>query len=247
MIDDKNTNSDYQQSENCLLPTCSEQKKQIEVLNSDIPNNHKIDSHCNTIDKKIIIKEKQDSISKHVIIQNIFSNQQDIFSSTKIGTKKDKTIMSEALNAVNIARKNKRKGNNGVLCGAAIKLPNGDIISGTNSPLFHSATAVIIKACKSLIGLPADVFLLSSFVIESIGKMKEVIYQTNQPCLNVRELLIALAVQGPMNPSVSKIIELFPKFKGCEMYLTHIPTLGDQSGLEKLGINFSYDPISASQ
>lgn len=156
------------------------------------------------------------------------------------------SLSSKAHEEIEIAKRNNRTGSNGILCGAALKLPSGEIITGVNSPLFHSATAVIIKACKALIGLPDDVFLLSSIVIQSIGKMKEVVYQKDEASLDVRELLIALAVESPMNPSVSKVLELFPKLKGCEMHLTHIPTLGDQSGLKKLGICFTYDQVSSS-
>lgn len=156
------------------------------------------------------------------------------------------SLAAEAHKEIERAKLSNRIGSNGILCGAAIKLPNGEIITGTNSPLFHSATAVIIKACKAFIGLPDDVFLLSTIVIQSIGKMKEVVYQKDEASLDVRELLIALAVESPMNPSVMKVLELFPKFKGCEMHLTHIPTLGDQSGLKKLGICFTYDPVPSS-
>lgn len=218
---------------------------------SCIDNTYKIqiDTHCNAINKEKVINEKHLEVSKQENVQNLATNKSGLSVSFPGISFKDenKNVATEARKAVAKAKGIKDRGFNGVLCGASIKLPNGKIISGTNSPLFHSATAVIIKACKFFVGLPANVELLSKIVIESIGKMKGITCQTDQACLNVRELLIALAVQSPLNPTISKIIELFPKFKGCEMHLTHIPTLGDQSGLKKLGINFTYDPISATQ
>ena len=35
----------------------------------------------------------------------------------------------------------RQKGNDGFYCGAALELPTGEIVTGTNSPLFHSASA----------------------------------------------------------------------------------------------------------
>ena len=42
----------------------------------------------------------------------------------------------------------------GVSCGAAIELKDGKLITALNSELMHAASALIIKALKSLINIP---------------------------------------------------------------------------------------------
>lgn len=241
MIYDTNDFYANHESENCLKsgkdfsPLCAEPSSDEEFANSE-SNKSLVNTCC--ISQEIISDEKV--VHKYII------NKSDNLVNEDHSSKVSKELAVEAHNAIELAKIQNRKSVNGILCGAALRMPDGKIITGLNSSLFHSATAVIIKACKAFVELPDDVFLLSSVVIESIGRMKEVVYKKEEPSLDVRELLIALAVESPMNPSVSKVLELFPKFNGCEMHLTHIPTLGDQSGLEKLGIRFTYDQVPSA-
>lgn len=139
------------------------------------------------------------------------------------------------------------KGNYGIFTGSAIQLPNGDIITGHNSPQFHSAAAAIINAGKELADLPPEMHLLAPIVIDSIAEMKTNIYKSSASSLDVTEMLIALSVSTPMNPTVGRVLEKLPLLYGCEMHLSHIPTFGDANGLRKLGIQFTYDPKSSSR
>ena len=58
------------------------------------------------------------------------------------------------------------KGNDGTFCGAAIELPDGQIVTGKNSPLMHAASAVVLNAIKTLSGLPDRLPLLSPNTID---------------------------------------------------------------------------------
>ena len=75
----------------------------------------------------------------------------------------------------------KGKGNNGVFCGAAIALPDGQVVTGKNSPLMHAASAAVLNAVKQLSGIPDDIPLLTSNVMESIATMKKDILRIKSP------------------------------------------------------------------
>jgi uncharacterized protein (UPF0371 family) len=38
-----------------------------------------------------------------------------------------------------------------------------------------------------------------------------------------------------------------PLFQQCDMHLSHIPSSGDEDGLRRLGINYTYDPVKATK
>lgn len=232
------------------------------ITNSECPYKSPTDMGCNCISQGIIDDSacseasKQETIRRYLrakadfamgyISQSVVDHSVELMKELNVDINY-REVIPEAKKALEEAKGDKRKGNHGILCGAALQLPNGDIITGTNSPYFHSATCAIIKACKRLAGIPESLDLLSPIIIQSIGDMKGIVYQTDEPSLDVRELLVAFACQSPMNPSITRVFEHFPQFYGCEMHLTHIPSPGDQNGLRKLGIRFTYDPIPSSR
>lgn len=52
------------------------------------------------------------------------------------------------------------KGNEGIYCGAAIALKDGTMVTGSNSPLMHAASSVVIHAIKHMAGIPEKIKLL---------------------------------------------------------------------------------------
>lgn len=232
------------------------------ITKSECPYKSPTDMGCNCISQGIIDDaicqeaSKQETIRRYlrakvdfamgIISQDVIDHSIALMNELNVNMEYRK-VVPEAKKAIENARGDISRGNYGILCGAAIQLPNGEIVTGTNSPNFHSATCVIIKACKKLAEIPEFIDLLSPIIIKSIGEMKGMVYQTDEPSLDVREMLIAFAAQSPMNPTISKVFEFFPQFYGCEMHLTHIPSPGDQNGLRKLGIRFTYDPIPSSR
>ena len=131
------------------------------------------------------------------------------------------------------------KGNEGIFCGAAIELPDGSIITGKNSSLFHATPALIINAIKVLADIPDKIDLLSPQLIESIKNLKGDVLGARTVSLDLEETLIALAISAGTNPTALTAMEKLKDLKNCEMHMTHIPTPGDDTGLRKLGINLT--------
>ena len=134
-----------------------------------------------------------------------------------------------------------------VFCGAALELPDGKIITGKNSPLLHAATSCILNTIKYLADLPADLHLLPQLVIDSVGKLKQQLYQDQRISLTLNEALIALSVSEPANPAAQLAMSKLPLLKGCQMHFTHIVPEGDLAPLRKLGVTFTCDPVYTSK
>jgi len=139
------------------------------------------------------------------------------------------------------------RGNEGIFCGAAIELPDGTIITGSNSPLMHAASSLVINAIKHLSEIPPKIHLFSQNVLESIGKFKAEVLQSKTLSLDLEETLIALSISAMTNTAVQLAIEGLKELRGCEMHITHLPTPGDDAGLRRLGINVTSEPDFSSK
>ena len=135
------------------------------------------------------------------------------------------------------------KGNDGIYCGAAIELKDGTIVTGKNSPLMHSASALVMNAIKRLAGLPDSIHLLPSNVIASLNHFKRDVLRGKMLSLDLEETLIALSISATMNPAAQVAIEKLKELRGCEMHTTHIPPPGDEAGLRKLGVMVTSNPL----
>ena len=158
----------------------------------------------------------------------------------------DRSVVKPAEQAAEEARK-KKKGNEGVFCGAAVELNDGSIVTGRNSELMHATSSLILNAIKKLAGIPEKIHLLSPNIIESIGKLKKSISGAKTISLNLEEALIALSVSVTSNPTAQLAIEKLKELQGCEAHTTHIPTPGDEAGLRRIGINLTSDPIFSTK
>ena len=132
------------------------------------------------------------------------------------------------------------KGNKGFCCGSAIQIGE-NVIQGKNSELLHSESSCIINALKHVSNIPDDMDILPGSLINSIKELKKKIVKNSTPSLDVSEILIALAISSPTNPSAKRCIENLPLLYGCEMHTTHLLTRGDENGLRDLGINLTTD------
>lgn len=153
----------------------------------------------------------------------------------------DRKVVSAARKACVEAQKRRDKGERGIYCGAAIELPNGEVISGKNSPLLHAEAATILNAVKILAGIPDKIHLLSPGIVSSISRMKQKMYQEKSESLTLSETLIALSVAAATNPAARQALNCLDKLRGCPMHTTHIPAKGDENAFRKLGIWVSTD------
>jgi len=139
------------------------------------------------------------------------------------------------------------KAGGSAFCGAALQLPNGDIVTAKNSTLLHAATAAVLNGAKRMAGLPARIDVLSPLVIESVAKLKREVFGRKSASLDVDEALIALSISATLTPMVQACVDRLHELRGCQMHLSHMPTPGDEAGLRKLGINLTSDPVYASK
>jgi uncharacterized protein (UPF0371 family) len=140
-----------------------------------------------------------------------------------------------------------KKGTDGIVSAAALQLSPTLIVTGLNSPLLHSASALILNAIKTLAEIPDTMDLIPKNIIESIKTMKQELLGKSSVSLDVDEVLIALAVSAASNPAAEAGMKHLNKLRGTDAHLTHIPTGGDEAGLRKLGINVTSDPKYASK
>jgi len=152
----------------------------------------------------------------------------------------DRPVVTPA-RAAAVDAEERRKGNDGFYCGAALQLHDGTVLRGSNSTLFHSASAALIKAIKHLAGIPAHIHLLPADVIGDLTELKANYLGSTSPSLNVQEVLIALGITAASNPAAHAGIEMLPYLRGTQMHLTHEPGTGDETGLRKLGIAMTTD------
>lgn len=145
------------------------------------------------------------------------------------------------------AAKEKGKGYEGIYCGAALELKDGTIIRGSNSPLLHAASSLVLNAAKHLAGLPEHIHLLPANITESLGHLKKEVLKGKKVGLDLNETLIALGISIISNPAAQAAVEKLTELRNCEAHLTHIPTPGDEAGLRKLGVNLTSDPDFSSK
>lgn len=155
-------------------------------------------------------------------------------------TATDRPVVAPAREAA-VDAEQRRKGNEGFYCGAALQLHDGAIVTGSNSPLFHSASAALIKGIKHLAGIPAHIHLLPANVINDLTELKANYLGSTSPSLNVQEVLIVLGITAAANPAARAGIDMLPQLRGTQMHLTHEPGTGDETGLRKLGIAMTTD------
>ncbi len=161
-------------------------------------------------------------------------------------TPESRRVVSPAKEAAEEAVK-KKKGNKGIYCGAAIELADGTIIKGSNSPLLHAASSLVLHAVKHLAKIPDKIPLLQDNIIESVRNLKNDVLQSKSVSLNLEETLISLSISAATNPAAELALKKLPELRGTEAHLTHIPTPGDEAGLRKLGINLTSEPHFSSR
>jgi len=155
---------------------------------------------------------------------------------------RDRAVVQPAAEAATRAMES-GKGNDGVYCGAAIELNDGAIVTGTNSPLMHAASSLVLNAVKQRAGIPDAIHLLSPSIIAAVAHLKQNVLSARSISLDLEETLIALSVGATTNPTAQLALETLKDLKGCDAHMTHMPTRGDEAGLRKLGVNLTSEPV----
>ncbi|WP_300672836.1 DUF1846 domain-containing protein [Desulfoluna sp.] len=161
-------------------------------------------------------------------------------------TEEDRPVVGPARKIAEEAKSDPRLGNEGLHCGAAIKLKDGTIITGSNSPRMHAAASAICRALKYLAEIPGKIQLLPQSTVDSVNNLKTEVLGEKNLSLDLQETLITLAISATSNHAVQLAMEGLKEFKGCEMHMTHMPTPGDEAGLRRLGVYLTTDPVFSS-
>ncbi len=158
----------------------------------------------------------------------------------------DLPVVAPARQAADDAQRH-GKGHAGVYCGAAIRLKDGSIVVGKNSPLMHAASSLVINAVKHLARVPDEIHLLAPSIVASVAKMKKEILGQKAVSLDLEETLIALGISVSANPTAQLCVEKLKELRGCDVHMTHIPTPGDEAGLRRLGVHLTSDANFATK
>ncbi|MFC2132832.1 hypothetical protein ACFLRG_03440, partial [Bacteroidota bacterium] len=118
---------------------------------------------------------------------------------------------------------------------------------GKNSPLMHAASSLILNAVKHLAGIQDKINIIPRSIMDSIAYLKKDVLKAKMLSLDLEETLISLSISAITNPAAKMAVEYLKEINGCEIHITHIPTLGDEAGLRKLEVNLTSDPNFSSK
>ena len=129
----------------------------------------------------------------------------------------------------------------------AVELPDGTIITGKTSELLGASSAALLNALKHLAGIDDRVPLISPVIIEPIQKLKVGYLGNENPRLHTDEVLIALAISAPTNPTAELVLDQLPKLKYSEAHSSVILSQVDIGVFRQLGINITCEPVYQNQ
>ena len=124
----------------------------------------------------------------------------------------------------------------------AMELPNGKIITGKTSSLLGASSALLLNCLKELAGIPDDIDLISSTIIEPVQKLKTEIMGNHNPRLHTDEVLEALSICAVTSDVAKKALQEAHNLKGCEAHSSVILSRVDEDVFRKLGVNITFEP-----
>lgn len=122
---------------------------------------------------------------------------------------------------------------------AAIKLPNGKIITGKTTNLLGASAALLLNALKELAGIEHDIHVISPSAIQPIQHLKIDFLGSKNPRLHTDEVLIALSISAIDNLNAKMALEELPNLKGCEVHTSVMLSEVDLKIFKRLGINLT--------
>ena len=125
---------------------------------------------------------------------------------------------------------------------AAIRMPDGTIITGKTSSLLGASSAAILNALKYLGGIDDEIHLISPTIIEPIQKLKVGHLGNRNPRLHIDEVLLALSICAATDEKAQIALDQLHKLPGCEAHASVILAAIDEKTFKKLGINLTCEP-----
>ena len=124
----------------------------------------------------------------------------------------------------------------------ALQLSDGQIVTGKTSSLLGPASAMLLNSLKILAGIPDDIYLISSTIIEPIQRLKTEIMGNHNPRLHTDEVLIALSMCAVTSDVAKKALGQVKNLAGLEAHSSVILSRVDEQVFRKLGVNITCEP-----
>ncbi len=121
----------------------------------------------------------------------------------------------------------------------AIRLPNGEVVTGKTTDLMGSASAVLLNALKRLAEISHEKHLISPEAIAPIQTVKVDHLGSTNPRLHSDETLIALAISAATNPLAAQALAQLSNLRGCEAHSSVILSPADAVTYNKLGLRLT--------
>lgn len=126
----------------------------------------------------------------------------------------------------------------------AIMLHDGTIITGKQTSLLSSTSAVILNSIKYLAGVKDSLKLVSPNVIKPIQNLKQNVLNDENIRLNAQDLLTALSISATTNPIVEEALNQIQNLNNTEAHSTIMLAYEDRAVLKKLKVNITTEPVS---
>lgn len=152
-------------------------------------------------------------------------------------TAEDRPVVAAAEAALEDALRRGKVGRGGRAAAASLQLPNGLIVTATQSKLLSASAAALLSALKAVAGLPRSMHLLAPDTLCALARFdggKE---------LDAYQALTAVALATTMNPAAAAALAAAPKLAGCDMHLTHVPEPTAPAALRRLGLRWTSSPV----
>ena len=184
---------------------------------------------------------KQEIIRRYyAAMTNVTQGMSDMSAATKIEflmkqvdvTLDDRKVVAPAL----------AKAEETGLPAVALELPNGQIVTGKTSSLLGASSALLLNCLKELAGIPDDIDLISSTIIEPVQRLKTEIMGNHNPRLHTDEVLEALSICAVTSDVAKKALQEAHNLKGCEAHSSVILSRVDEEIFRKLGVNITFEP-----
>ena len=130
---------------------------------------------------------------------------------------------------------------------AAMELPDGTVITASQSPLLGPSAALILNALKHLAGIPYPVKLIPEDMIEPIQKTKVSYLHGHNPRLHTDEVLVAISMLSLSDENCRKAIDCLPRLEGCQVHCTVMLSEVDRKVFKKLGVGLTCEPVKKSR
>ena len=125
---------------------------------------------------------------------------------------------------------------------AAIRLPDGRIITGKATRLLSACSGAVLNAIKVLADIPKEVLLMSPQILEPVLKLKLELLRSQSSVLKTDDVLTALYICAASDKTAAAAVEKLPLLRGCDLHSTQLIHSGDESTLRKMGLNITCEP-----